>query len=69
MRKAWWLCFWVGVCALLLGGCSNGSEEVGDRFKVKVEGRWGFIDHTGELVIPAQYEAVDDFSEGLACVV
>lgn len=29
-------------------------------------GRWGFIDETGELVIPAKYVAVGHFSHGLA---
>lgn len=46
---------------------------VGDGFR---EGRagssrgkyYGFIDRTGQLVIPAQYLAVDYFSEGLAAV-
>jgi WG containing repeat len=37
---------------------------------VKEGGKWGFIDKTGRLVIPAQYESVDyrGFSDGLAQV-
>ncbi len=31
-------------------------------------GKYGFIDKTGKLVIPAQYEVVNGFSEGLAKV-
>jgi len=29
---------------------------------------WGFIDHTGKLSIPAQYQLAKDFSDGLAAV-
>jgi hypothetical protein len=32
-------------------------------FPVKVEGKWGFIDTSGELRIPAQYSDVDEFGE------
>jgi WG containing repeat len=41
-------------------------EESGSRkgFTMK----WGFIDKTGKLVIPAQYESVSQFSEGLAAI-
>jgi hypothetical protein len=37
-------------------------------YRVVVDGKWGFIDRTGALVIPATYDAVEDFSEGLAAV-
>lgn len=33
---------------------------------VRLDGKWGFIDKTGEIVIPFQYYMVDSFSEGLA---
>ena len=33
---------------------------------VSPEFKWGFIDKTGELTIPAKYDAVGKFSEGLA---
>ena len=32
------------------------------------EGKMGFINHSGEMVIPYNYDYVDDFSEGLAIV-
>jgi len=35
-------------------------------FKIKVNGKYGFIDKTGKIVIPPQFQGVDDFSEGLA---
>jgi hypothetical protein len=31
-------------------------------------GKWGFMDHTGKLVIEAKFEDADNFSEGLAPV-
>ncbi len=37
-------------------------------FKDQSTGNWGFINSTGKIVIPAQYESVDKFSEGLAAV-
>ena len=41
-------------------------EESGSRkgFTMK----WGYVDKTGKLVIPAQYESVSPFSEGLAAI-
>jgi WG containing repeat len=37
-------------------------------YPVAVNGKWGYIDRTGALVIPATYDVADDFSEGLAAV-
>jgi hypothetical protein len=36
--------------------------------KVKLNGRYGYINKKGKLVIPAEYQRADDFSEGLAHV-
>jgi WG containing repeat len=41
------------------------SEGLGD---VEVEGKWGFIDASGKLVIPATYDQAMPFSAGLAPV-
>lgn len=35
---------------------------------VKVNGKWGFIDRNGKLVIPAKFDAADSFCGGLAVV-
>jgi hypothetical protein len=35
---------------------------------VKVGERWGFIDTTGRLAVPAEYDDADSFSEGMAAV-
>jgi len=37
-------------------------------YSVVVDGKAGFIDRTGALVIPASYDSAADFSEGLAAV-
>jgi hypothetical protein len=46
-------------------GACDFSEE---RAAVQVRARWGFIDATGELVIPPRFSNVKGFSEGLAVV-
>jgi hypothetical protein len=36
--------------------------------KVTVNGKWGFIDKTGKVVILLMYDFAGIFAEGLACV-
>lgn len=36
--------------------------------RVKVDGKWGFIDKNGQQVIGPTYDVAEDFSEGLASV-
>ncbi len=36
--------------------------------RVKLTGKWGYIDRTGRIVINPQFEEAGDFSEGLARV-
>src|SRR2546430_14877336 len=44
-------------------GFSEGLAAVADK-----EGRWGYTDKVGSLVIPYQYEDAQNFSDGLARV-
>src|ERR1019366_7878495 len=37
-------------------------------YPVVVDGRWGFVSNSGELVINPQFERADVFAEGLAAV-
>jgi hypothetical protein len=37
-------------------------------FPVRVQGKWGYIDRTGKLVIAPQFDAANPFSDGLAAV-
>lgn len=39
-----------------------------DLAAVKIDGKWGFVDKAGKLVIAPQYKEVRGFSEGLAAV-
>ena len=36
--------------------------------KIKKNGKWGFVNNKGEVIIKLNYDFVDDFSEGLAPV-
>ena len=38
-------------------------------YPVSVDGKWGYIDRTGAMVIPATFDTAEDFSEGLAAVI
>ena len=44
------------------------DEEV-KLFPIVKDGKWGYMDENGKVVIEPQYEAAYDFSEGLACVI
>jgi len=39
-----------------------------NRARVRLDGKFGFIDDTGKLVIPAKYDEADHFFDGLAKV-
>lgn len=39
-----------------------------DRARVRIDGKFGFIDDSAELVIPAKYDEADQFFDGLAKV-
>ena len=41
------------------------SEGLGE---VEIDGKWGFINTSGKLVIPATFDSVSPFSGGLATV-
>ncbi|HMG72574.1 MAG TPA: WG repeat-containing protein [Pyrinomonadaceae bacterium] len=44
------------------------SPNVKTLFPVDKDGKWGFIDRTGKIVIPLQFDSANDFHEGLALV-
>lgn len=49
-------------------GSQSPASETVPLFRVVKGGKAGFIDKTGKIVIPPQYDYVDAFSEGLAAV-
>jgi hypothetical protein len=49
--------------------CVAGEGNAPPLFPVNVKGKWGYIDQTGQMVIPPQFGFACRFSEGLATVV
>jgi hypothetical protein len=58
------LMFWL----LSVTGISIADEKVVELFPVFHRGKWGYINKSGKIVIPPQYDGAWDFSEGLAAV-
>lgn len=46
----------------------SGWEYSEGLLNVKVDGKWGFIDHDGKFIIPAKFNDAREFSDGLAAV-
>jgi len=44
------------------------SQNAKTFFPVERDGKWGFIDRTGKIVIPLQFDGANEFHEGLALV-
>jgi hypothetical protein len=56
--------------AAALGLSSSARQEARTRalFPIEKDGKWGFMDGGGRVVIPARFDSAADFSEGLARV-
>src|SRR6266536_3309670 len=44
------------------------QQQARDLFPVEKDGKYGFIDRQGKIVIPIQFDGVNEFHEGLALV-
>ena len=44
------------------------SQNAKTLFLVEKDSQWGFIDRTGKIAIPLQFDSANDFHEGLALV-
>lgn len=59
---------------LILFACFFASGSRGQQpaskslFAVEKDGKFGYIDHTGKIIIPLQFEGANEFHEGLALV-
>ena len=53
---------------MLWSGCFAQRVPNNDLFAVEKNGKSGFIDRTGKIVIPLQFDSASPFSEGLALV-
>jgi hypothetical protein len=49
----------------ILGGVSRGQKML---FRFVQDGKYGYIDKTGKIVIKPQFDFAESFSEGLAWV-
>lgn len=53
---------------LVIGMMSQTNSAEPELWPISVEGKWGYINSTGKVVIKPQYAKADQFSEGLAVV-
>ena len=56
------------VAAILLSGRGIYAEEPKQLFTVVQDGKWGYIDRTGNVIIAPQFQQASEFSEGVAAV-
>jgi hypothetical protein len=56
--------------AVALAAASTAAHGAGEAplFPVRKDGKWGFIDRSGAVVIAARFDGAERFSEGLAAV-
>jgi len=63
-------CFLFFMCLVVLTSVSYGQQKKADEstplFSIEQNGKWGFIDKTGKIVIEPKFDIAWDFSEGLA---
>jgi hypothetical protein len=52
----------------ILSTAQSQSQTAKTLFPVERDDQWGFIDRTGKIIIPLQFDSANDFHEGLALV-
>ncbi len=45
-----------------------GAQAQQTLFAIEIKGKWGYMNSEGKMMIPAQFDYADDFSEGMAVV-
>ena len=58
----------LGLCLIMCQLSVAQPQSLSALFPVSKDGKSGFIDNTGKVVIPLQFDSANDFSEGLALV-
>jgi len=54
-----------------LGLCTSGLQKSGESLRyypIKVNGKYGFINRSGKIIIPPAYDEAQPFQQGLSCV-
>lgn len=64
MKKNSAIIFVLISCLFLICGCNNDNAL----FPIETNGKWGYIDKSGTIVITPQWNEAESFSEGLARV-
>ena len=68
MKRRSSLLLLLGLCLLSYQFCLAQAQSPTILFAVNKDGKSGFIDNTGKIVIPLQFDSANGFSEGLALV-
>src|SRR5688572_25841224 len=79
MRSQFWATIITSIAiAIAFSGCKKSPSDKATsdratptattRFPIEVEGKFGYIDRAGQVVIKAQFDRAERFSEGRAAV-
>jgi hypothetical protein len=60
--------FYIIMIFILVSACGSGRVEDEKLYPLIVDGKWGYIDKSGKLVIKSEFDDAYAFSEGLAMV-
>ena len=58
-------------CSIFLISCAknNTSERIGENYyRIRIDGKWGFINYEGEIKIPCIYNTASDFEDEICRV-
>lgn len=58
----------MAACALALAATGARAGDEAPLFRILKDGRWGYIDRAGKMVVAPRFDRAEDFSEGLAAV-
>jgi hypothetical protein len=61
---------WAFLLVMLFAAAGHGGEEKGRKelFRIPRDGKWGYMDRSGKVVMEPAYDQVLSFSDGLAGV-
>lgn len=72
MRKSSFFLIYLTILSLTSGflACDQDrkTDQTGKLFRIIQNNKYGYIDKTGKVIIPPQFDQADEFSEGLAAV-